>query len=57
MSQLVVGMDTAALGWLGGALTAAWCACFLGWTWWAYAPAHRARHDAASRLPLDGGDA
>lgn len=43
-------------GVLGGAMTVVFMAVFLYWTWWAWAPSNRANIDAASRLPLDGGD-
>jgi cbb3-type cytochrome oxidase subunit 3 len=56
VSQLVVGVDTSSFGWLGGTVTALFLACFVGWTWWAYAPRHRVRHEITSRLPLEGGD-
>jgi len=56
VSQLVIGMDTSPLGWLGGSLTGLFLACFVGWAWYAYNPANRAHHEAASRLPLEGDD-
>ena len=56
MSQLLVGVDASALGWLGGGLTALFLTCFLGWMGWAFSPTNRARHEAAARLPLEGGD-
>jgi cbb3-type cytochrome oxidase subunit 3 len=56
MSQLLVDMNTSSLGWLGGGLTALFLASFLGWTWFAYSPANRARHEAAGNLPLEGDD-
>lgn len=56
MRQLLVSVDTSPVGALGGSLTALFLACFVGWAWWAYAPANRARHEAASRIPLDGGE-
>jgi cbb3-type cytochrome oxidase subunit 3 len=49
--------ETARLGWLMGALTGLFVACFLYWAWWAYAGRNRARLDEASRLPFsDGGE-
>jgi cbb3-type cytochrome oxidase subunit 3 len=49
--------QTARLGWIMGVLTILFLACFLGWTWWAYAPSHRQRMDEAARMPLtDGGE-
>lgn len=54
MRQLIVGADTMPLGWLGGLLTAVFLACFLGWAWWAYRPANRARHEASGRIPFEG---
>ncbi|MCB9664202.1 MAG: cbb3-type cytochrome c oxidase subunit 3 [Alphaproteobacteria bacterium] len=45
---------------LGIVSTMLFVVAFLGWTWFAYAPSHRARWEAAARLPLEddaGGDA
>jgi cbb3-type cytochrome oxidase subunit 3 len=44
-------------GWLLGAMTVAFFACFAGWIVWAWAPRNRERLDAAARQPFaDGGD-
>ena len=48
--------QSAELGWLMGAMTVLFVACFLGWTWWAYSAGNRARMDEAAALPLTTGD-
>ena len=46
------------MGWLMGIMTVVFFGVFLFWVWYAYAPAHRADMDEASRMPLEnGGDA
>ncbi len=47
--------ETARLGWVMGALTVLFLACFLYWAWWAYRSGNRARMDEASRLPFTDG--
>ena len=44
--------ETARLGWIMGVLTVLFLGSFLFWWWWAYSSGNRARHEAASRLPL-----
>jgi cbb3-type cytochrome oxidase subunit 3 len=39
-------------GWLMAGITALFFIMFMLWTWYAYRPANRARHDANARLPL-----
>ncbi len=43
--------------WVLGVTTVLFIACFLGWTWWAYASVNRERMDEAARLPLLEDDA
>lgn len=45
--------DAHDLGGLGAAMTVAFFVCFLGWTWWAYRPAHREQMEAYGRIPLE----
>ncbi|HMV67541.1 MAG TPA: cbb3-type cytochrome c oxidase subunit 3 [Myxococcota bacterium] len=42
----------ASYGWLMSGITALFFVMFMMWTWYAYRPANRARHDEAARLPL-----
>ncbi len=44
-------------GWILAVSTVLFIACFVGWTWWAYAGANRERLDEAARLPLREDDA
>ena len=41
------------LGWLMGFTTLLFMGSFGVWVWWAFAPAHRAFLEEASRLPFD----
>lgn len=43
-------------GWLMGAMTVLFFACFVGWTWWAYSKGNRQKFEDAARLPLTTGD-
>lgn len=52
MSQLTNGWGFG-FGDLGGLLTLGFFLVYLYWTWWAYAPSHRATHEANGRIPLD----
>lgn len=45
--------ESTELGWLMGLTTLFFLASFLGWIWYAYRPANRARMDAYGHLPLD----
>lgn len=46
------------MGWLLGAMTVVFFACFLGWVWYAYAPKHKKLMEEAAQMPfMDGGDA
>jgi len=40
-------------GWLLGVMTAVFLATFLFWLWYAYAPSHRDRMEAAGRIPFE----
>jgi cbb3-type cytochrome oxidase subunit 3 len=42
--------------WLMGAMTVLFIACFVGWTWWAYAARNRAMMEEAALLPLTTGE-
>lgn len=44
--------EQASYGWLMAGITALFFAMFLLWTWYAYRPSNRARHDAAALIPL-----
>ncbi len=57
MSQLMNGAQTWDLSILGALLTTTFMVFFLGWTYWAYAPSQREKHEASGRMPLDGGEA
>lgn len=46
------GAETAQHVWVMGAMTVLFLACFLGWTWWAFARGNRSRMDEAALLPL-----
>jgi len=39
-------------GWVMGAMTVLFLACFVGWTYWAYAGHNRENMERAARLPL-----
>jgi cbb3-type cytochrome oxidase subunit 3 len=43
-------------GWIMGLMTLLFFACFIGWTWWAYAKGNRQAMNDAARLPLTTGD-
>jgi cbb3-type cytochrome oxidase subunit 3 len=43
-------------GWIMGVMTVVFLACFVGWTWWAFAKENRARFEEAALLPLTTGD-
>jgi cbb3-type cytochrome oxidase subunit 3 len=43
-------------GWIMGAVTVLFLACFVGCTWWAYASRNRALLEEAARLPLTTGE-
>jgi len=46
------------MGWLLGATTVVFFACFLAWVWYAYAPKRKELMEEAARMPfMDGGDA
>lgn len=46
------------LVWIMAVMTVVFFAIFLGWIWYAWAPANRKLMDEAARMPLtDGGDA
>lgn len=49
--------ESAQLGWLMGLMTAVFLFFFTAWALWAYAPKNREKFEAASRMPLDEGDA
>lgn len=53
MSQLMHGIDTSALGWVGSAMTVLFTITFAGWAFWAWAPWNRANMEAAARLPFE----
>ena len=40
-------------GWVLGVMTAIFFATFLYWFWYAYAPKHRERMEAAGRIPFE----
>ena len=42
--------------WIMGAMTVLFIACFVGWTWWAYAKRNRTHMAQAALLPLTTGD-
>jgi hypothetical protein len=44
------------LGWVLGSLTVLFLASFLFWTWWAWTGRNKARWEADSRIPFNGGD-
>lgn len=46
----------ASLSWLGSALTTSFTVFFLGWVYWAWRPANRARMEMDARLPFDDGE-
>jgi cbb3-type cytochrome oxidase subunit 3 len=50
------GVRSIQLGWIAGVMTIVFIAFFVGWTYWAFAPANRDRLDVAARLPLTNGD-
>jgi cbb3-type cytochrome oxidase subunit 3 len=43
-------------GWIMGAMTVLFLACFLGWSWWACAAHNRQKFEDAALLPLTTGD-
>ncbi len=43
-----------ALSWLGSGLTVTFVLVFVGWGFWAWRPANRARMDAYARIPFEG---
>jgi cbb3-type cytochrome oxidase subunit 3 len=43
-------------GWIMGAMTVLFMACFIGWSWWAYAAHNRRKFEDAALLPLTTGD-
>jgi cbb3-type cytochrome oxidase subunit 3 len=43
-------------GWIMGVMTALFLACFVGWSWWAFARHNRQKFEDAARLPLTTGD-
>jgi cbb3-type cytochrome oxidase subunit 3 len=43
-------------GWIMGAMTVLFFACFIGWSWWAYAKHNRQKFEDAALLPLTTGD-
>ena len=43
-------------GWIMGVMTVVFLACFVGWSWWAYAAHNRSRMDEAARLPFTTGE-
>lgn len=50
--------ESVSMGWLLGLMTLFFLAIFLGWTWYAYRPKHRALMEELGRMPFtDGGDA
>ena len=44
------------LGWVLGLLTVLFLSSFLFWVWWAWTDRNKARWEADSRIPLNGGD-
>ena len=48
--------ESIGLGWLLGAMTIFFLACFLAWVWWAYTPRHKAMWDKAAMLPFNDGE-
>lgn len=46
----------AAYGWVMGVMTVVFVACFVGWTWWAYAAHNRRTMEEAAMLPLTTGE-
>jgi cbb3-type cytochrome oxidase subunit 3 len=42
--------------WIMGLTTALFLACFVGWTWWAYAKHNRHKFEDAAMLPFTTGD-
>jgi hypothetical protein len=57
MNQVLhAGAETARLGSLLGYTTVFFLVTMVGWTLWAWAPGSRLAMEAASRLPLDGGE-
>ena len=40
-------------GWLLGVMTALFLATFLYWLWYAYAPSHKQRLEAAGKIPFE----
>jgi cbb3-type cytochrome oxidase subunit 3 len=43
-------------GWIMGVMTVLFFACFVGWSWWAYARHNREMFEAAAMLPITTGD-
>lgn len=48
--------ESISFGWIGGVVTAAFIACFVGWTWWAFSPRNKQKFEEAARMPLSDGE-
>ncbi len=53
MTVLKEGAAMAQMGWLMGVMTIVFTITMVGWILWTWWPSHRAKLEAAARMPLE----